>query len=167
MTQLTFLFAIAVVLVGVTTSFGVWAPRLLWSKVAALAVAAGSLPVIYLAMAELLGQPKPTDLEWWHRKTAEATVVGSITREGEGIDLWLQLPGVAEPRAYTLPWSVPLAEQLESVKRGLEGTEGQLKMKFPFEPTLDDREPKFYAMPQPAPPPKDPSPSDARPGQDT
>jgi len=27
-------------------------------------------------------------------------------------------------------------------------------MRLPFEPSLDDREPKFYAMPQPALPPK-------------
>ena len=28
-------------------------------------------------------------------------------------------------------------------------------MRLPFEPTLDRREPKFYAPPQPALPPKD------------
>jgi hypothetical protein len=28
-------------------------------------------------------------------------------------------------------------------------------MRLPFEPTLDDREPKFYALPQPPLPPKD------------
>jgi hypothetical protein len=167
MTQLTFLFAVSTILVGVVTSFGIWAPRLLWSKVAVLLVTLGALPITYLSLAELLGQPKPIDLEWWHRKAAEATVVGSIMREGEGIDLWLQLPDMSQPRAYTLPWSQPLAEQLQAAKRTLEGTEGQLRMKFPFEPSLDNLEPKFYAMPQPAPPPKGASPNDARPGQDT
>jgi len=167
MTNLTFLFTTTVVLSGVMASFAIWAPRFLWTKVAAMVTAMGSLPVVYLSMAELLGQPKPIDLEWWHKKTAEATVVSSIMREGEGIDLWLQLPGSPQPRAYTLPWSVPLAEQLEAAKRTLEGKEGTVKMKMPFEPSLDNLEPKFYAMPQPAPPPKDPSPSDARPGQDT
>jgi hypothetical protein len=28
-------------------------------------------------------------------------------------------------------------------------------MRVPFEPSLDDREPRFYALPQPALPPKD------------
>ena len=28
-------------------------------------------------------------------------------------------------------------------------------MRLPFEPSLDDREPKFYALPQPPLPPKD------------
>jgi hypothetical protein len=28
-------------------------------------------------------------------------------------------------------------------------------MRLPFEPSLDDGEPKFYALPQPALPPKD------------
>jgi hypothetical protein len=32
---------------------------------------------------------------------------------------------------------------------------GDVRMRTPFEPSLDDREPKFYALPQPAPPPKD------------
>ena len=30
-----------------------------------------------------------------------------------------------------------------------------LRMRLPFEPSLDDREPRFYALPQPALPPKD------------
>jgi hypothetical protein len=28
-------------------------------------------------------------------------------------------------------------------------------MRLPYEPSLDDRKPMFYAQPQPAPPPKD------------
>jgi hypothetical protein len=36
-----------------------------------------------------------------------------------------------------------------------EQNQTQLRMRVPFEPSLDGREPKFYAMPQPALPPKD------------
>jgi hypothetical protein len=32
---------------------------------------------------------------------------------------------------------------------------GGVQMRLPFEPSLEDREPKFYTPPQPALPPKD------------
>lgn len=75
--------------------------------------------------------------------------------EGEGIYLWLQLSDAPEPRAYLLPWSRDLAEQLQAARREAEQNDTQLQMRLPFEPSLDDREAKFYAMPQPALPPKD------------
>jgi hypothetical protein len=84
-------------------------------------------------------------------------VLGSSIRENEGIYLWLQLDGAAEPRAYILPWNRDLAEQLQATLREAEQRQGDVRMRLPFEPSLDDREPKFYAMPQPALPPKDPT----------
>ncbi len=41
---------------------------------------------------------------------AEATVIAASVREEEAIFLWLQIDGVDEPRAYTLPWSRRAAE---------------------------------------------------------
>ena len=43
-------------------------------------------------------------------------------------------------------------------------------MRLPFEPSLDDQEPRFYAQPQPALPPKDlnpPPPMEFQPGNGT
>ena len=155
MTELTYLFATLAVLAGVMTSISIWAPRRLRLKLGALGVAVLFLPAAYAAFLHLLSMPKPVKLEWWHARADEATVLASSLREGEGIYLWLQLSDAPEPRAYVLPWSRDLAEQLQAARREAEESDSQLQMRLPFEPSLDDGEPKFYALPQPALPPKD------------
>ena len=72
-----------------------------------------------------------------------------------GIFLWLQLDGIEEPRSYVLPWSRELAQQLQDALQEAEERESGVRMRLPFEQSLDDREPRFYALPQPALPPKD------------
>jgi hypothetical protein len=62
---------------------------------------------------------------------------------------------VKEPRAYQLPWDRRTAEQLQAAARAAAEQQAALRMRLPFEPSLDDREPRFYALPQPALPPKD------------
>jgi hypothetical protein len=155
MTDLPFLFALAAVLAAVLASIAVWAPRGLALKVGALACAALFMPVAYLGLSDLLSRPKPVALEWWLGEADEATVLGSQMREGDSLYVWLQLDGEREPRAYRLPWSQQMAQQLQQAleKAQRDGTEA--RMRLPFEPTLDNREPKFYAAPQPAMPPKD------------
>ena len=156
MTELTYLFAALALVTGVMTSISVWAPRRLALKLGALGAAALFLPATYVGFLHLLSMPKPAGLEWWHAKADEATVLGSALREGQGIYLWLQLGDAPEPRAYVLPWNREMAEQLQTARREAERNETPLQMRLPFEPSLDGREPRFYAMPQPAPPPKDP-----------
>jgi hypothetical protein len=155
MTDLPFLFALAAVLAAVLASIAVWAPRGLALKVGALACAALFMPVAYLGLSDLLSRPKPVAMEWWLGEADEATVLGSQMREGDSLYVWLQLDGEREPRAYRLPWSQQMAQQLQQAleKAQRDGTEA--RMRLPFEPTLDNREPKFYAAPQPAMPPKD------------
>lgn len=155
MTGVTHLFTIATVLAALLASISIWAPRRLAIKGMALATATLFLPVAYLSFVDLLSKPKPVDLEWWLVEAEEATVLGSALREDEGIYLWLQLPNAAEPRAYRLPWSRETAEQLQGALREAEEQAGQLQMRRPFESSLDDQEPMFYARPQPALPPKD------------
>jgi hypothetical protein len=155
MTELTYLFAGVAVLAGLISSISVWAPRRLWIKVTALLVAAVFLPAAYAGLSRLLSMPKPIQLEWWLAKADEATVLASSFRENEAIYLWLQLRNVAEPRAYALPWNRDLAEQLQTAQREAAENQTQVQMRLPFEPSLEDREPKFYAMPQPQLPPKD------------
>jgi len=48
-----------------------------------------------------------------------------------------------------------LAQQLQNAMREAEENGTGLRMRLPFENSLDMREPKFYALPQPALPPKD------------
>ena len=75
------------------------------------------LPLAYASLVDLLSRPKPIDLEWWQRNAEEATVLGAKLEENRGIHLWLQLPDVAEPRAYVLPWDRETAERLQEAQR--------------------------------------------------
>jgi hypothetical protein len=94
-------------------------------------------------------------LEWWLGQADEATVLGSQMREGNSLYLWLQVAGSPEPRAYRLPWDQRLAEELQKAIEEAARNGTQVQMRLPFEASLDRREPKFYAPPQPALPPKD------------
>lgn len=155
MSALTPLFALMVILAAALATISVWAPRKLLVKVGAVALTCAFMPIAYAAMADLLSKPKPASFEWWLGKAPEATVLGSSLQEDKAIYLWLQVEGVEEPRAYVLPWSRPLAEQLQQASREAAQQQSSVRMRVPFEPTLDTLEPRFYALPQPAMPPKD------------
>jgi hypothetical protein len=155
MNDLSQLFVLTAALAGLLAAISLWTPRRLALKGAALMTTALFLPLAYASMVDLLSRPKPVDLEWWQTSAEEATVLGSQLQESRAIHLWLQLPGVPEPRAYVLPWSRETAERLQQAQREAEQQGGDVRMRLPFEPSLDDLEPRFYAEPQPALPPKD------------
>lgn len=156
MTDMPYLFALAALLAAVLGSIAVWSPRRLTMKATALCAAGLFMPLGFLGFSDLLSRPKPVSLEWWHGEAKEANVLAGYAQEGKGIYLWLQMPGSGEPRAYELPWTEQMAQQLQDALRDSQANGGSgVKMRLPFEPTLDAREPKFYAMPQPALPPKD------------
>lgn len=73
------------------------------------------VPIGYMAVTELLSQPKPMAHEWFKRHVDEAIVLGVSVREGEAIYLWLRLDDSLEPRYYVLPWQQQLAEKLQNV----------------------------------------------------
>lgn len=156
MSQLTEFSVMAGVLAAVLANIAIWSPRRLWIKLAALAAAAFFLPVAYGGMSDLLGRPKPIALKWpsGANPVAEATVLAARMREGEAIFLWLGFEGLDEPRSYVLPWSEEMARQLHSARRQAEDSGAELRMRRPFETSWDPEEPKFYALPQRAPPPK-------------
>ncbi|WP_051328813.1 hypothetical protein [Geminicoccus roseus] len=156
MTTLTLLFVISVLLTAALASAVLWSRHATVVKLAALAGLLCFLPIGYAAYADLLSRPKPVGLEWWHRNADEATVLGQQMREGEGLFLWLQFSADPEPRAYVLPWDQKLAEQLQTAWEEAMKNGTGVRMKLPFEPTLDMREPKFYALPQPQLPSKEP-----------
>lgn len=114
-----------------------------------------TIAVLWVSLIEQQGRPKPVALEWWMRHADEAAVLGSQMDEGKQLYLWLKVAGEVEPRAYTLPWDQKTAQQLQSALEEAARNGTQARMRLPFEPTLDAREPKFYAPPQPALPPKD------------
>jgi hypothetical protein len=158
MTELVYLAVVAAGLAGLLATIAIWAPRPLWTKVTALSTTTLMLPAAYVGFVQLLSLPKPVTHEWWLSQADEATVLGSSAQEDVAIYLWLQLEGADEPRAYALPWSRELAEQLQEAQREAEEQQSELRMRVPFEPSLDELEPRFYALPQPAPPPKQPDP---------
>jgi hypothetical protein len=155
-TDLPILFALGALASAALASIAIWAPRRLPAKAAALACAAAFVPLGYQGFGDLMSRPKPVDLEWWLGQAEEATVVASRMREGSGLYLWLELDGVPEPRAYRLPWDRKTAEELQAaLEEAQRQGGGAVRMRLPFEPTLDRDEPRFYALPQPAAPPKD------------
>ena len=157
MNELIVLFAGNAALAGLLATICIWSPRGTLAKTSAIALAACFLPAIYVGFLHLMSMPKPIKLEWWHARANEATILASTMREDEGIYLWLQLDEAPEPRSYVLPWSRDLAEQLQAARREAERRESDLRMRLPFEPSLDPDEPKFYATPQPALPAKPPA----------
>lgn len=155
MSALVPLFAGLALLVGGLAWIAVWSPRRPSIKLAATGLATLALPVGYAALADLPGRPKPVRDEWLQTAAAEAVVLAFAMREGKAIHLWLELPGLDEPRAYRLPWSRKLAQELQDAARAAERAGTEVAMRSPFEPSLDEREPRFYPQPQPASPAKE------------
>ena len=117
--------------------------------------------VLYGALYDLTGRPRLSTLELLRRDAPEADVLAADIVPDKVIRLWLRIEGDEEPLAYRMPWDQKTAQQLQEAMRqyGQEGGPG-VKMKMPFEPSLDPRDPPFYAAPQPALPPKDMAPND-------
>lgn len=160
MDRLLLLFIVAGALVALLANIAVWAPRKLRLKVTALITTALFLPTAYVTLSDLMSRPKPVAIEWLERTLPEATVLSAQLREDVAIYLWLAMEGVEEPRAYALPWSEPLARQLFAAQHEAEQQGTELRMRRPFETSLDDQEQMFYAAPQAMPPDK-PAPGEA------
>ena len=123
------------------------------------AVIAGSfaliLGAVFFGYSDMLGRPKSTRLEVFRTGMQDAKVIGSYLKENDGVYLWLQLPGLAEPRYYKLPWDEKLAKGLQSAIAENERQHGSgVGMGLPFERSWDRGEQKFYALPQPKLPDK-------------
>lgn len=141
-------------LAAVLVNIAIWAPRRLWIKLAALATAASFLPVAYLGFAELLGRPKPAELDWSRSDQGEATVLASRLREGEAIYLWLGFEGLGEPRSFVLPWNEAMARELHGAQGEARDSGGEVRVRLPLKSDLTREEPLFYAAPQPPLEPK-------------
>ncbi len=142
------------ILAAVLVNIAIWAPRRLWIKLTALATAACFLPLAYIGFAELLGRPKPAELQWSRSGDDEATVLAARMREGEAIYLWLGFRDLGEPRSYVLPWNEAMARELYGAQGEAEETGGEVRVRLPLDADLIREKPLFYAAPQPAPPPK-------------
>lgn len=140
---------IAVVLAGLA----VRAPGIR-PKVAAVAAVPLLTATIAYAMVEQLSHPKELAL-WWLKAQGEngVSIHNTIVIPPKWVHLWMDVEG--EPRHFFIPWSEDLEQSLRQARKEQEGRKGELRLRF--EPSLE-REPKFYSMPWPAPPPKDETP---------
>jgi len=143
------LFVTLGALATVLANIAIWSPRSMMVKVAALAATAAFLPVAYASLSAMLSRPKPIEMEWSHQQLAEASVLGARMEENKAIFVWLEMDGVDEPRAYVLPWSKEMAKQLHGAQRLAEQSGTEVRMRMPFENSLDEQEQIFYAAPIP------------------
>jgi hypothetical protein len=123
-----------------------------WQRATSATIFLVLIGVVYGGSIELLSRPKPLRLEW--RDAAQAKVIGATMREGEAIYVWLEVEGADAPRAYALPWDMQMAQQLQNAMQEGQAKGTEVQMSMPFDPGLDEREPKFYAAPQQALPDK-------------
>ncbi len=161
MNSVTYPFAIATLLVAALAAICIWSRQRLWIKVGAIAIMAVFLPVSYLTVVDLLSRPKPISLEWGSRDLSEATVLSAHLKEGERIFLWLSVDGIDEPRYYALPWDEQVAKQLYGAQQEADEKGTEVRMMQPFATSFDEAEKLFYALPQPARPPKEAPPSNS------
>jgi len=148
MTTVNTLFAIAAVALGVILWITVNGLRNVRLRFIAVAMGALFLPIVFMAMTELLSHPKPISLEVLNRGASEAKVQASVVRENEAIYLWLQVPGEDAPLSYMLPWTEAAALQLHKAKTQAEAQGTALMMKIPFKKKKSKEEAKFYPAAQ-------------------
>jgi hypothetical protein len=154
MSQVMALFGVLVLAATALASIAIWAPRSLRLKVAALGVTLAMVASAYGGLVELLGRPKPVQLEWIQPLATGARVLAWHAVEQDAIFLWLQLDGQREPRAYVQPWSLAAAKALYQAMAEAEAQGTQVRMRPALDSQLEPAEPQFFAEPQPALPPK-------------
>lgn len=155
MDDLVILLSALALCVCVLIVITVWSRRGQIIKWIAVLMMCPILVIAFMAFTTFMSRPKDVSFEWWLKKSEVATVLGADMHEKHEIFLWLRIDGVEEPRAYRLPWDQKTAQQLQDALEEAARNGTVARMRLPFEPTLDTREPKFYALPQPAMPPKD------------
>ncbi len=127
-----------------------------WLRWTGLAISAGLIAAIYLSGTELLGRAKPARLALLERGMPEARLVAAHAVEGVAIYLWLTPPEEgAAPRAYVLPWSQELAEELRKAQAKAEAEGGTVVVTAPFKGDIAPGE-RFSVPPLPDLPPKRP-----------
>ena len=148
-------YVVTGILAGTLALFAILAPRRKSLKSAALICTAMFLPLAYVAINDLLSRPKPIQVVDARDQFENAVVTASLMRENEAIYLWLQVPGITEPRSYQLPWDEQMAIELHEAEREAEAEGTEVEMQLPEGDTLDSDEPIFEATTHIPPPPKD------------
>lgn len=148
-------YIVAALLAGSLALIAILAPRRRLLKYTALLCTALFLPVTYLTVNDLLSRPKPLQIEIARNHLQNAIVTASLMRENEAIYLWLQMPGVREPRSYQLPWNEQMAIDLHKAEREAEAEGTEVQMRMPEDDGIESEKPQFQATKRIPPPPKD------------
>lgn len=148
-------YVVTGLLAGALALFAILGPRQRAFKSLALGCTALFLPLSYFAINDLLSRPKPLQIVVAKEHLHNAIVTASLMREDEAIYLWLQMPGVREPRAYQLPWNEQMAIELHEAEREAEVEGTEVQMQLPEGDATDDDEMTFQATAHIPPPPKD------------
>ena len=147
--------AVAVLLAGLAV-FVIQSNRSFPFRLAGLFIAFVAILVSYAGFSDLLSRPKPVAWEIAIDDIEELEVAYADLQPGIGIHLLLRIPGIAEPRLYTLPWRQDIATELEQAMATAEAEQVPLRTSPDlFEIDLEDRERLFYATPMAGLPPKD------------
>lgn len=90
---------------------GAWGPWQRWPVVGLYlcSLVAGGFVVLQLAAG-----PMPISWEW---RSGQPQLVAADWVEGETIWLWLRWQGELEPRAYQLPWSKGIVDEIEAARQ--------------------------------------------------
>ena len=132
MNDLIYIFAGLVLLTAVLASISIWSPTKTWVKASAVGATALVMGIAYVGFLDLLSKPKPVRMEWAMRSVEEAQLLGSMTSEGEAIYVWLRIVGVSEPRAYVMPWSRIVAQQLQEAMQEARDNRNGVRIRRPF-----------------------------------
>ena len=154
MDSLFYIFAVVVALAATLAAIAIRARLAPALKSAALGIAALLIASGYIGFVELLGKPKPVDLEWFRAGAKSARVIAARLNEGKAIYLWLEIDGDDLPRAYVLPWSLKRALELQKAMRQAKARGTGVRMRRPFGRSKNKKKPVFHAIPQVARPPK-------------
>lgn len=121
---------------------------------AALLLAVAQVALFYAATADLLGRPKPIEVEVFESRLANAQVLAHNLRQDEAIFLWLRPAPGDDPIAYRLPWIERTARQLHAAGQKAEAEGGSVQFTVPGDDGTDGGEPSVGWVPEAALPPK-------------
>lgn len=127
-----------------------------WVRVVITVIFISLLPISFQAYQELTGKPKWSQAEWYYKDIKKVQILAVRMIEEKGIYLYLLIPGKAEPYSYKFPWDKKMAMQIGKAIEEARRNRNGLFMRDPFnyEKSLEKRERKFYAPPQPKLPDK-------------
>ena len=151
---LPYIYVVTVAIAAALAALTIWSQGAPVLKSSALVLAGLLMATGYVGFLELLGRPKAAEVEWAKKSLEDSAVIAARMYEGKAIYLWLEPEGMDEPRAYALPWSMPIARSLHQAMQQAEENGTAVRIRALLESNQTSDELLFYAEPQQPIPPK-------------